>query len=161
MGAVMNDTEYLKSVKDIRTPESMLVEIVKKIDEGIFGHDPYYARFKNALMEQAKDVIKHPRYDSDGFSHEIQKCLVVWTGHITEGDNRVLESEIRNSVNYVVYGDEYNNTIWVDSEKEPSDYYHFSEAFRRIIEIAMSLGCHYIKFDSDGNKYDILPTFEW
>jgi len=157
----MTDEDYFKSVKEIVTPESMLKELVKKIEDGTFGHDPYYAKIKEVMLEQAKEVIKNPQHDNHDGNHEIQRDLVVSSRHITLNDKEILEGESNSSGHYVVYEYEYGFYVWVEPEKQWVDYFHFSPDFQHLIYIAKKLNCQYLKIDSDGNEYPDLPLHDW
>lgn len=54
----MTDEEYLAYVLTLDNPVSILKEIVGAVELGLFGHDPYYADLKRALLGQANKVLK-------------------------------------------------------------------------------------------------------
>jgi len=161
MGTIMNNNDYIKSIKNISSHHEMLKEIVAKVDEGMFGNDPYYARIKDALINQAKDIIKYIKPQQFDSVHEIESCLVVSTAHITSGDNVALDNKSKEDENSFVYKDTYYYLLRIDDSIDPINYTEFSDELIAIIKMTMSIGCNYLKLDGDGNVYNDLPTFNW
>jgi len=57
----LSDKEYIEEIQQIQSPYQMLAKILEEIDQGFFGHDPYYADIKKAIVEHAKKILnEHP-----------------------------------------------------------------------------------------------------
>ena len=102
--------------------------------------------------------------------YEIQKVLVVSTGHITADDNNSLLHYPYNpqdlSHSLIVDSFEYGYNIYVNLDKnepkiEDSPDWNYSDALKKLMQLARSLGCTYLKLDRDGETYDDLESFEW
>jgi len=57
----MTDKQWKRHVKTLNEPIALLEQIVQSVDQGLFGHDPYYADLKSALISQAEKVISKVR----------------------------------------------------------------------------------------------------
>ena len=98
--------------------------------------------------------------------YEIEKVLVLSTGHITEKDAGTLDKIIDEvQPGPIVYGFPYGYYIYVGSEvKEKikdAKKAGLSKYFCNLFAIAHSLNCQYIKLDADGPAMDNLPLFNW
>ena len=97
--------------------------------------------------------------------YEIEKVLVLSTGHITLEDSHRLDLEDR--ANVIVYAYEYGWYIWVGSNETFTDQLlgaraeGFSAAFCNLLTLAHSRGCCYLKLDCDGPLREDLPHFDW
>lgn len=58
--AMMNDAEWIESLKKISSASEMLRIIVD--NEQYFGYDPYYSDLRTAMLDRAADIIKAEGY---------------------------------------------------------------------------------------------------
>jgi hypothetical protein len=97
---------------------------------------------------------------------EINRVLVLSTGHLTKDELQRL-----NKVSYwPVYDYGYGLFVWVPEKVEVSQLFlemkasereAFSSDLKNILEIAMKLGCQFVRFDCDGPLYEELPQYDW
>lgn len=110
---------------------------------------------------------------------EIEKMLVISTGHITYNDMKVLSDGDSNDYPYTRLSTEYGIIIFLtsdmvipprsnsadfilDSNEKPSlNVSAFSKEFIEILRIAKDNKCCYINFDSDGTIVPELKEFDW
>ena len=100
--------------------------------------------------------------------YEIQKSLVLSTGHIALSDNNQLkdEAEADSGKDLIVYQYDAGFNIYIDQDKKDfkeriDNLDTYSEAFVNLLSIAFEQGCHYLKLDRDGQIHNHLPTFDW
>lgn len=98
--------------------------------------------------------------------YEIEKVLVLSTAHIPLKDNELLENEKRAGV--VAYAYKYGHYVYVGTNKdvfeqvlESAKQDGFSYAFVKLLELAHSLDCPYLKLDCDGPIRKELLQFDW
>ena len=89
----------------------------------------------------------------------IEKTLVISTGHITEKDIYILDHKNEYSSTVIQHPNGYGTIIHIHSDIKISS--NFSKEFKNIIKIALNLNCQWINFDCDGEIYEELPLFEW
>lgn len=97
---------------------------------------------------------------------EIQKTLVVSTGHITQDDSKILAEAANDGLTLgtllITYDSEYWHILYLTTLTQSSARMAgLSTACRKWIKIAKDLGCDWIKFDRDGEVYEDYPTFDW
>lgn len=94
-------------------------------------------------------------------TYEIERTLVLSTGHITIHDNNLLKH------NSDVMADEFSYTIRLG---DPLDFWYtllefsnkgYSAALCNLLKLAGKLKCQYLKLDADGPLRDDLPQFKW
>jgi hypothetical protein len=99
----------------------------------------------------------------------IEKHLVISTGHITLKDSELLAKEV-SAVNplLIVYGYEYGWTVLVKYDKAIPirlvtnlTNEGYSKEFINLFYVAQELDCKFIDLDSDGDEYSELPVFDW
>jgi hypothetical protein len=99
--------------------------------------------------------------------YEIERNLVVSTGHISQEDDVLLtdEAETNLTPDLVVYKYEYGYLIYIsdplDELIEGRIKKNYTEAFVNLLKLAKEQKCSYLKLDCDGQIYDNLPTFDW
>ena len=101
--------------------------------------------------------------------YEIQRVFTVSTAHITAEDNEKLEAETaRDDVPALIVDSfKYGFYIYVnldpkeDKPEEDELNWDFSDALKKLIQLARKLKCNYIKLDRDGETYSDLETFDW
>jgi len=97
--------------------------------------------------------------------YEIEKVLVLSTGHVTLEDSHRLD--LKDRANVIVHDYEHGWYIWVGSDEPFSDQLlraraeGYSAAFCNLMTLAHSLGCSYLKLDCDGPLREDLPKFDW
>lgn len=89
---------------------------------------------------------------------EIEKTLVVSTGHMTEQDDKLLYHE-KNILNH---RDECWVVIHLGSTQDCT-LEEYSSSFREMIAFASSHeeGFQYLKLDADGPILEGFPTYDW
>ena len=104
---------------------------------------------------------------------EIEKTLVVNTGHITEQDfdkaKRQAESDQSKGLIIPSLMVENHSFGVIVILGEPESAYamisdldtDFSDNFCSCLRLACSLGVNNVRFDEDGTIYDFLPINEW
>ena len=102
--------------------------------------------------------------------YEFQKTLVVSTAHISSTDNTALSvegvSKKWDVPILIVDSFRYGFNIHIDLDKdepkvEDGPNWPYSDALKKLIQLARSLDCDYLKLDRDGETYDGLETFDW
>lgn len=101
--------------------------------------------------------------------YEIQKVLVLSTGHIPMKDMEALYEDADKVIGIptlIVDPFRYGFYIYVNlDENEPKvedeANWPYSEALKKLIKLARSLDCNYLKFDQDGEIYEDLEEFDW
>ncbi len=119
------------------------------------------------MVDQPNDApylpfdMKQPKENDS--QYEIQKHLVLSTGHVTEDDMKKLADESKCPLS--VYSYEYGANIHVGDEAEEkvqqAKNYGMSEAFQKLVQITIEQGCSYLKLDCDGQQYDHLEVYDW
>lgn len=120
-------------------------------------------------VKEAKNAITKKKPDPPKIEYEIQRSLVVSTGHINKKDRDGIDFYAKSSVGsdeehpyrIVVYIFEYGWLVWVDPKFTSPDYKGFSPTFKKLIKLAKTHKCQYIRIDRDGPQYDGLEIFTW
>ena len=97
---------------------------------------------------------------------EIEKTLVISTGHISLEDNEKLAFASRgyDTESFIVHPHDNGFKIQVNlffSEDLEQMYAGFSSGFVKCMMFAFINDCTCINFDSDGPSFDFLPKYEW
>lgn len=98
---------------------------------------------------------------------EVEKNLVVSTGHITANDAKVLERAARSPErDLLVYAEDEWMMIHLDTMRQDDadlDFDDLSMALHKIVKFAAdrSEGFTYIKFDADGPVLEGFRVFDW
>ena len=97
---------------------------------------------------------------------EIEKNLVVSTGHISKDDNDRLETDSSSNLtpDLVIYKYQYGFFIFISDELEESIdrlRSNYTEALCNLLTLAKANGCRYLKLDRDGQTFPELPVFDW
>jgi len=98
---------------------------------------------------------------------ETYKLLDISTAHITREDDIFLKLEARTPVSFPgsVHEVDHGFFIWLCGQEISTEGFVWedaiSEAFKKIIELAVDLNIEYIRLDSDGKVYDGLEIFDW
>lgn len=101
---------------------------------------------------------------------EIERNLVVSTGHITKEDDKLLRNAVEDPSQCLLtlYGHEYGYYIHVGDDEQivkgtvnQSLKEGYSEDFTNLLLCAFKLKAHFLKLDSDGTIYEDLPIHEW
>jgi len=108
---------------------------------------------------------------------EIEKMLIINTGHISSQDMENLTDTDPHPYPYTVLLTEYGVIISLTSDmeiqpKEQSIVFisdkkvepwvkEYSKEFIDILRLAKAEGCTWINFDCDGTEHDELPKFNW
>ncbi len=108
---------------------------------------------------------------------EIEKMLIINSGHVTKEDMDSLCDPDLNTYPYTRLPTEYGVIVYLTSDMElpartnsidfitegssPSWCKAFSEEFIEILRIAKENDCHYVNFDCDGTEVPELPRFDW
>lgn len=101
---------------------------------------------------------------------EIEKTLVVSTGHITYEDSLRLAYDANNrgeEYSLIVNESLYAWDVHLDQDSECIEHEdknirnNYSGAFANVIQKARELGCHWVKFDQDGSEYECFEKFDW
>jgi hypothetical protein len=94
--------------------------------------------------------------------HEVERVLVLSTGHITHNDSKLLDKKVIPCTcydfGYLLYvGDKVTHAEcredWVGSG--------ISVALYHLFFVAREQHCTWLKLDADGPLRDDLPRFEW
>ena len=108
-------------------------------------------------------------------SYEIERTLVVSTGHIEKSDAEMLESWVMRSRDaywvqlltedpnddLLLHDYEYGWILrWGDVPDARLKQLTFSDALIGLMHIAVALGCD-LRLDQDGPTYDHLPVYDW
>lgn len=119
-------------------------------------------------VKEAKDAIAGKPKKDPTPEYEIQRYLVVSTGHISKMDSKGLDWEwsddnidLNHLHKLIVYKFEYGWILWIDTKLIFSDYKGYSPAFKHLIKLAKKNKCQYLKIDRDGPEYDGLTLFDW
>ena len=88
---------------------------------------------------------------------EIQKVLVLSTGHVTQETAEALEAR---SVPNMVVPYEHGFFIWVPSTASDVDDGVPGE-LKFLLGYARGVGCDWLRLDSDGPERDDLAKWEW
>lgn len=88
-------------------------------------------------------------------AYEIEKTLVLSTGHIKKSDADKLTKEGQ----LTVWQSQFGFILYTGYDK--TAYQHYSIHLRYLIKLARSLGCSYLKLDADGELNDNLECFDW
>ena len=95
--------------------------------------------------------------------YEIHNLLVLSTSHITAEDADLVTGEVfpgkgGDESSLLVYcGTPGDESFAVQSARSAG----YSDAFIQALELARSLRCRYLLFDSAGPAVESLPTFDW
>ena len=110
---------------------------------------------------------------------EIEKNLVVSTGHITKEDDKLLTKEndlleraeklsMKTVVELVVHPQPYDYGYYICTVEKLSERdvtamkkFGYSDALINLLKISHDNNCSFLKLDRDGKVYDELPTFKW
>lgn len=108
---------------------------------------------------------------------EIEKMLIISTGHISAKDMENLTTTDPHPYPYTVLPTEYGAIISLTSDmvippKEQSIAFisgkeiepwvkEYSPEFLDILRLAKAKDCTWINFDCDGSEYAELPKFNW
>ena len=109
---------------------------------------------------------------------EIEKNLVVSTGHITKKDDELLtkESEMleeketlfSDSLELVVFPQPFDYGYYICTVEKLSDRdikvmkkFGYSNALIDLIKLSHDNGCSFLKLDRDGKLYNELPIYDW
>ena len=108
---------------------------------------------------------------------DIEKSLVISTGHITKADMENLTVTDPHPYPYTVKETDYGVMIYIteDMELPPreqsvefiTDFEYedwmdeYSDEFMEILRIAKEQGCSWVHFDCDGTQYESLRLFDW
>jgi len=106
---------------------------------------------------------------------DIEKMLVISTGHITEKDMTLLTEEglypytilqtgygtIISLVTNMTLPPREQSVDFITEFKEEKWMKIFSKEFMEILRIAKENDCFWVNFDRDGSQYEELPLFEW
>ena len=94
--------------------------------------------------------------------HEIERALVLSTGHITEADSKLLDAGTVPCTRY-----EYGYLIYVGDRKnwreERKHYVNtgMSAALDQLLLLTVAKQCTWLKIDRDGPIRADLSSFEW
>ena len=88
---------------------------------------------------------------------EIEKTLVIGTGHIREEDNRWLASLDKDQVDLVLDKFEYGWRIKITDEID----LRIPKPIQDCIGFGRSHNCDWIAIDRDGLQYEGLEVFDW
>lgn len=97
---------------------------------------------------------------------EIEKTLVVSTGHITEEDMEKLDGEADDDSHESLLARVYEEGIIVfvgteeDMAKRAEDR-GFGEGLQKVLVLARNKGCHYLRLDCDGPILEGYKTYDW
>jgi hypothetical protein len=88
------------------------------------------------------------------------------TGHITENDNKILSSKIKNNpVIFYRYPHGYFITVdtldTITTTKQKLKDFGYSNEFVNILTQARKHKCEYLLIDADGHNYSDIPSFDW
>ena len=97
---------------------------------------------------------------------EIEKILVLSTGHISLEDNERLTVTTRGcgKESFTVHTHDNGFRVQVNlffSEDLEQMYAGFSSGFVKCMMLAFINDCEWINFDSDGPTFDFLHTYNW
>lgn len=93
--------------------------------------------------------------------------LDISTAHISREDDIFLKLEARTPGSFPgsVHEVDHGFFIWLCGQEISTEGFVWeaaiSEAFKKLIELAIELNIGYIRLDSDGKVYDDLETFDW
>lgn len=87
---------------------------------------------------------------------ELNKILSMSTGHITENDAKLLESEQGFTVGKYEEGFFIFTNVFEMRKQEG-----YSEEFYNLVLLAKELDCRFMNIDRDADYIPGLPTFEW
>ena len=105
---------------------------------------------------------------------EIEKSLVVSTGHVTKKDMDLLEVE--NSYPYTVHNHEYGAMVYIVKDmvipveqsvefitegSYDEQIVAFSRDFRRILRLAQQNDCTWLRLDCDGSELEGYHINDW
>lgn len=97
----------------------------------------------------------HPKSQPPRNRHETQRMLVLSTSHLCYETSKILDA-FTGEVGWgspIAYG--YLVRAFTDASQELPD------EVRQAALLAQRLGCHYLRYDRDGETYPELPSFEW
>ena len=83
--------------------------------------------------------------------------LDVSTAHISRAGADVLESGAHDIA--AVYTDPFG--WWIYADHDPESVYATVEGLLGVMQRAKSLGCRYVRLDTDGPELSGLPAWEW
>jgi hypothetical protein len=96
---------------------------------------------------------------------EVEKSLVVSTGHITEADAKALERAAKNPERDLLVNaeDEWIMVHLDTMRQDDADLDNLSRAFHKMVKFGAnrSEGFAYIKFDADGPVLEGFRVFDW
>jgi len=99
--------------------------------------------------------------DLTGF--EINRELVLSTGHVTEADNALLAKRVKDGV---IAATEFGWRICTNLEMTFARVRldaecGYSPALLQLLDTARILGCKWLVLEADGPLHDELPKFDW
>jgi hypothetical protein len=162
----LHPEKYMKEIRsyfgaDGRAGESMMT--VYHPDVGEISYD---------------DLLRFAKLEKLNPQLEIEHNLVVSTWHITKKDAGLLEAdaeykkaEVTQGPNLIVYRYEEGFFVYCappSGDEEFTEQYDqqvkergYSKALIELIQVTRRHGCKFLHLDSDGEVYDIFPTFDW
>ncbi len=88
---------------------------------------------------------------------EIEKTLVVTTGHIQYSTTKWMDDEKNASVSVDAY--EYGWRVYVGSDFTPDP--HIPPDLYVLMKLAHDNGCKWLRLDCDGDELDGFQMFDW
>lgn len=100
------------------------------------------------------------RIEKSEDKYEIQRVLVLSTGHIREQDERFLRNH---DGAYYIIPYEYGYFVWVPSELENLEdaMGEVPPKIGELIKLAFEENCQWLRLDSDGMIVEGLEEFDW
>jgi hypothetical protein len=92
-------------------------------------------------------------------SLEIQKVLVLSTGHLPQEVMEDLGEGSALTQKYLIAPYEYGAFVWVPTDWSSTDF--LPKELRDALDFAGIRYCQWVRFDSDGPRVDDLPYWEW
>ena len=99
-------------------------------------------------------------------SPEVERNLVLSTGHMTKQDSKILEAAAtgNQATGLIVYSSECWFLVYCFQETAINVALregYISKDLHRCLRIGNAMGCTFVKFDRDGPSHDELPSHDW